>query len=166
VAISSSTRSLCLVFLLLLALAGSSARGAAATALDSAPPNRVTIITDSVGGVLSWVTTARENLARGLDLDLEAKSCRKLVDPGCAGDGDPHPMSALDTIRELVGQVGPTVVIDVGYNDSWSLYAAGLDKVMEALFAVGVRHVVWVTLEEVRDPWIGINKTIRAAPTR
>ena len=167
-AISSSIRTPGLIFLLLLALAGSGARGAAATALDSAPPNRVTIITDSVGGVLSWVTTARGNFARGLDLHLEAKSCRKLVDPGCPapGEGDLHPMSALDTIRQLGDQLGPTVVIDVGYNDFWNLYADGIDEVMEALVAVGVPHVVWVTLEEFRDPWIGINKAIRAAPTR
>jgi hypothetical protein len=167
VGIGSSTRPLCLIFLLLLVLAGSSSSGAtAANALDPAPPNRVTVITDSVGGVLSWLTKARENLARGLDLELEAKACRKLVDPGCPQEGDPHPVSALDTIRALGPQVGSTVVIDVGYNDSWSLYGTELDQVMEALIAVGARHVVWVTLEEFRDPWIGINKAIRAAPTR
>jgi hypothetical protein len=74
------------------------------------------------------LTQARENLARGLDLDLEATACRKLVDPGCPQEGDPHPVSALDTIHELGPQVGPTVVIDVGYNDSWSLHGAALDK--------------------------------------
>lgn len=164
-AIRASTRLLCLSFLLLLALAGSGTTSAAATALDS-PPNRVTLITDSVGGVLSWVTQAREKFARGLDLDLETKSCRKLVDPGCPQEGDPHPPSALETIQGLGGQIGPTVVIDVGYNDLWSTYGDELDEVMKALVAVGVQHVVWVTLEEFRDPWIGINKAIRVAPTR
>lgn len=166
-AIRASTRLLCLIFLLLLAPAGSGSTSAAANTLDS-PPNRVTIITDSVGGVLSWVTQAQENFARGLDLDLRAKSCRKLVDPGCPapGEGDLHPASALDTIQELGGEIGRTVVIDVGYNDSWSSYSDGLDKVMKALVDVGVQHVVWVTLEEFRDPWIGINKAIRAAPER
>jgi putative Ig domain-containing protein len=165
VAIRASTRLLCLLFLLLLALAGSGTTSAAANALDS-PPNRVTLITDSVGGVLSWVTQAREKFARGLDLDLEAKACRKLVDPGCPQQGDPHPTSALATIQELGSQIGPTVVIDVGYNDLWSTYGDELDKVMNALVAVGVQHVVWVTLEEFRDPWIGINKAIRVAPKR
>jgi hypothetical protein len=165
VAIRSSIRPACLIFFVLLALAGSGITSAAANALDS-PPNRVTLITDSVGGVLSWVTLAREKLARGLDLDLQVKSCRKLVDPGCPQEGDPHPVSALVTIQELGAQIGPTVVIDVGYNDLWSTYADELDKVMNALVAVGVQHVVWVTLEEIRDPWIGINKAIRVAPKR
>ena len=156
---------LCLILLLLLALTGSGTTSAAENALDS-PPNRVTLITDSVGGVLSWVTQAREKFARGLDLDLETKSCRKLVDPGCPQQGDPHPASALDTIQELGSQIGPTVVIDVGYNDLWSTYGDELDRVMKELVAVGVQHVVWVTLEEFRDPWIGINKAIRAAPER
>lgn len=165
-AISSSIRPAWIIFLLVLALAGSSARSAAASALDSAPPNRVTMITDSVGGVLGWVTQARDKLARGFDLDLQAKACRKLVDPGCPQQGDPHPMSALETIRELGDQIGPTVVIDVGYNDLWSSYGDQLDEVMQALVAAGVQHVVWVTLEEFRDPWIGINKAIRVAPKR
>jgi hypothetical protein len=132
---------LCLILLLLLALTGSGTTSAATNARDS-PPNRVTLITDSVGGVLSWVTQAREKFARGLDLDLETKSCRKLVDPGCPQQGDPHPASALDTIQELGSQIGPTVVIDVGYNDLWSTYGDELDRVMKELVAVGVQHVV------------------------
>jgi hypothetical protein len=150
---------------LVLALAGSGA-GRTANAVDPAPANRVTVITDSVGGVLYWVTKARENLARGLDLDLETKTCRKLVDPGCPAYGDPHPASALETIQTLGAELGPTVVVDVGYNDYASLYHDELDTVMNALVAAGVQHVVWVTLEEAQDAWVGINTEIRDAPKR
>jgi hypothetical protein len=155
----------CLVILLLLALAGSANGSASPNVLES-PHNRVTLISDSVAGVLYWVPPARDELARGLDLDLQNKGCRKLVDPGCPQPGEPHPPSVLATIEELGGQIGPTVVIDVGYNDLWSTYGDELDTVMKALVAVGVQHVVWVTLEEFRDPWIGINKAIRVAPKR
>ena len=155
----------CLVVLLLVALAGSASASASPNVLES-PQNRVTLISDSVAGVLYWVAPARAELARGLELDLQNKGCRKLVDPGCPQPGEPHPPSVLATIEELGGQIGPTVVIDVGYNDLWSSYGDNLDKVMKALVAVGVQHVVWVTLEEFRDPWIGINKAIRAAPER
>lgn len=150
---------------LVLALAGSGA-GTAANAVDPVPANRVTVITDSVGGVLYWVTKARDDLARGLDLDLETKTCRKLVDPGCPAYGDPHPVSALETIEALGQELGPTVVIDVGYNDYSDLYGSELDRVMKALAAAGVRHVVWVTLEEKQDSWVRINAEIRAAPKR
>ena len=164
-AIRARTGPLCLVCLLLLALAGSGSGSAAPNTLES-PQNRVTLITDSVAGVLAWVGEARDKFARGLDLDLQNKGCRKLVDPGCPQLGEPHPPSALATIEDLGGQIGPTVVIDVGYNDLWSSYGDNLDTVMKALIAVGVQHVVWVTLEAFRDPWIGINKAIRAAPER
>jgi len=162
VAVSSSAR---LAVLAVLAFAGLGT-GAAADAVDTVPANRVTVITDSVGGVLYWVTNARKNLARGLDLNLETKTCRRLVGPGCPAYGDPHPASALETIQALGPQLGPTVVIAVGYNDVASLYAGELDQVMDALVAAGVRHVVWVTLEEAQDTWVEINAEIRAAPKR
>jgi putative Ig domain-containing protein len=165
VAIRARTGPLCLVFLLLLALAGSGSGSAAPNALES-PLNRVTLITDSVAAVLYGVPEARDKFTRGLDVDLQNKGCRKLVDPGCPQPGELHPPSALATIEELGSQIGPTVVIDVGYNDLWSSYGDNLDTVMKALVAVGVQHVVWVTLEEFSDPWIGINKAIRAAPER
>lgn len=164
-AIRARTGPLCVVFLLLLALAGSGSGTAAPNVLES-PQNRVTLITDSVAGILYWVPEARAKFARGLDVDLQNKGCRQLVGPGCPQPGEPHPPSALATIQELGSQIGPTVVIEVGYNDLWSSYGNNLDTVMKALVAVGVQHVVWVTLEEFRDPWIEINKAIRAAPER
>ncbi len=137
-----------------------------ARSAESVPPNRVTLITDSVGGVLFWATDARTKLARGIDLDLETKTCRKLVQLGCPAYGDPAPPSALDTIESLGAQLGSTVVIDVGYNDQAEDYAAHLDDVMQALLAAGVRQVVWVTLEEAQEQWGRINEQIRAAPGR
>jgi hypothetical protein len=149
---------------LLLALSGSAASPSLA---QTVPANRVTVITDSVGGVLYWVTEARVKLGRGLDLDLETKTCRKLVDPGCPSYGDPAPApSALETIEALGPQLGSTVVIDVGYNDQAVLYGAQLDEVMQALLAAGVQRVVWVTLEEIQESWARINNEIRAASKR
>jgi hypothetical protein len=124
------------------------------------------MITDSVGGVLFWLDAARKELARGLDFHLETKTCRKLVDPGCPAYGDPSPPSALETIRSLGPELGPTVVIDVGYNDQAESYGSNLDQVMRALLDAGVQHVVWVTLEEAHDVWAEINPQIEAAPKR
>src|SRR5262245_4939564 len=164
-AIRARTGLLCLVFLLLLALAGSGSGSAAPNGLES-PQNRVTLISDSVAGVLYWVPAARARFARGFDLDLESIGCRKLVDPGCPQPGEPHPPSVLATIGAFGSQISPTVVIDVGYNDLWHSYGDNLDTVMKALVAAGVQHIVWVTLEEFQAPWIEINKAIRAAPER
>ena len=153
-----------LAALAVLALASLATTASATPA--SVPPNRVTVITDSVGGVLFWVTEARKNLAKGLDLDLETKTCRKLVAVGCPAYGDPAPPSALDTITSLGTALGPTVVIDVGYNDQAEVYGAELDEVMRALLAAGVHRVVWVTLEEAQEQWGRINTEIRAASAR
>jgi hypothetical protein len=131
-----------------------------------APSPRVTMITDSVGGALYWLNEQRESLASGFDFDLEAKTCRKLAEPGCGAYGDPAPLSALDTIQALGSQLAPIVVIDVGYNDRADTYAAGLDAVMQAAVAAGAKHVIWLTLEEREGVWAESNKEIWAARAR
>ena len=142
------------------------ASGGVVRAAAPAPLPRVTMITDSVGGVFFWATAPRDAFAKGLDLDLEVKTCRKLVSAGCPAYGDDHPASALETIRALGDQIGSVVVIDVGYNDVSDSYAAGLDEVMRALAEAGVFHVIWVTLEELQSSWTSINEQIRAAQQR
>jgi hypothetical protein len=141
------------------------ALAAGAARADPAPP-RVTLISDSVGGgaIFSY-DDARAVLGSGIDLQNEWLSCRKLVETGCAQPTGPPP-SALDTIDSLGAELGPIVVVDVGYNDLSDGYADGLDRVMEALFAAGVRRVIWVTLEETEPAWISINEQIRAASAR
>lgn len=138
----------------------------AATPHATVPTNRVTVISDSVGGVLQWVSAAHDLLGARLDLQVEPEVCRKLVSPGCAEPGEAPPASALDTIDQLGRQLGPVVVIDVGYNDVPTEYAAGIDPVMQALVAAGVQHVIWVTLAERQANWAQTNAAIRAAPAR
>ncbi len=149
----------------LVGLAAATSSGASVRTADGAPPNRVTMITDSVGGVLYWEDSARAELAQGLDLQLETKTCRRLVVIGCSAYGE-RPPSALQTIQSLGSQLGPIVVIDVGYNDDASTYAAGLDQVMQALVAANVQDVIWVTLEQAKDYLSEIDGVIRNAPRR
>ena len=140
---------------------------AATNAADQVPrPNHVTLITDSVGGVLFWATGPREQMAQDIELDLQVKTCRKLITPGCPAYGDNAPESALAIVQRLGPSLGRTVFIDVGYNDFSSTYAAGLDQVMAALVAAGVERVGWVTLEEAQGTWKEINDVIRAAAER
>jgi hypothetical protein len=132
---------------------------------DARPLPRVTLITDSVGGVLFWAGDARAELGQGLDLRLETKTCRKLIAAGCYAYGETPP-SALETIQTLGAELGPLVVIDIGYNDRPDEYAVGLDMVMRALLDAGVKQVIWVTLEETEDVWLENNAIIRDAPRR
>jgi hypothetical protein len=102
---------------------------ALAPAAAGAAP-RVTVISDSVGGVLSQ-PEAQRILSPGLDVHVDWIVCRKLVDPGCGGG----PPSALATVEALGPAVGSIVVVDVGYNDAPSVYAPGIELVLRALAA-------------------------------
>ena len=153
-----TTTLLGLVFAALLVATGTS--GAATTA---AP--RVTMVADSVGGVLFWDRDAREDLSRGMDFRIDIRTCRRLVTEGCVYDGG-RPPSALDAIREIGPALGSVVVIDVGYNDAPEGYGAALDRVMHALLDEGVQRVVWVTLRERRPSWAEINDEIRDGAKR
>ncbi len=131
----------------------------------TAPAPRVTVVADSVGGALVWMGDARAILSRGIDLELEIATCRKLVDAGCAYQGG-RPSSALDAIRTRETSLGRVVVVNVGYNDVAAGYGDGIDRVMRALQARQVERVVWVTLREQRPSYPAINDAIRAAARR
>jgi hypothetical protein len=136
----------------------------AAPADGATPLPHVTIITDSVGGVLQWDGESSQIIGNGFDVDVESVACRKLAEPGCSYL--PPPPSALDTIDRIGTGLGRTVVIDVGYNDVTSDYAAGIDPVMRALLGFGVQHVIWVTLVERQGTWADTNGVIVAAAQR
>ena len=105
-----------------LALASASTEAAAGPA--ATPANRVTVITDSVGGVLFWVTEARlkfRERARPRSGDEDMPEARRSRVPGLR---DPAPPSALETIVSRGPELGATVVIDVGYNDQADPYGA------------------------------------------
>lgn len=142
---------------------------AASLALSGGPapqPPRVTVLADSVGGVLYWDAGARERLGRRLDLHVEQETCRKLTEPGCPAYGIDAPESALAAVQRLGPQLGSIVIVNVGYNESSDGYAQRLDQVMTALVAAGVQHVIWVTLDERIAAWVETNEQIRAAPSR
>lgn len=137
--------------------------GASGSFAASAP--RVTIVSDSVGGVLFWQRDAREELALGIDLRMDIRTCRRLATEGCVYDGA-RPPSALEAIKELGRALGAVAVVDVGYNDAPDGYGAALDRVMRALLDNGVEHVVWLTLRERRSSWADINDEIHDASKR
>jgi hypothetical protein len=148
----------------LLALGAGSSAGAPPS--PSPPPTRVTVLADSVGGILFWDAAAREVLARRLDLHVEQQSCRKLTEPGCPAYGVDAPESTLAAVERLGVELGPIVVVNVGYNDNADGYGDRLDRVLAALVAAGVQRVIWVTLEEREGVWAQIDEQIRAAPAR
>jgi len=136
-------------------------------ALPLLPPGSrvttVTLIGDSVSAALNWTPAARPVLAAGLNVRFEADACRRLEAPSC---GDPPPPTALQTIEGDGRALGQVVVMDVGYNDAASTYAAELDTAMRDMVAAGVRHVIWVTLRERYENYHLMNEVIRNARRR
>jgi hypothetical protein len=125
----------------------------------------VTFVGDSVPAAIGYVGAAQQELARGLDVDLDLLVCRRLVTTGCRYRGS-SPPSALDTIRSAGAGLGDVLVVDVGYNDSDQTYREGMDEVIRAAKAEGVKRIVWVTLRETRENYHWTNVTIRSEAKR
>ena len=119
----------------------------------------VTVIGDSVGTGLDYITGGRARATGAWSAVFDLKVCRRLVAPPCP----PNPPSALSAIRSSPSP-GDVVLIHVGYNDS----GAGFDiaRVMDALRARGVRRAVFVNLQAIAPFAPGVNPVIRRAAGR
>ena len=134
--------------------------GGPAPARAAAPPlPHVTLIGDSVADAVANDNAAIALAARGMDLDLEVAACRRLVDPSCP----PNPPTTLQLIKKLGSAIGPTVVVAVGYNDFADHYEDEIGTILDALDAVSVKNIFWLTLRAAHHPYIGMNDEIVAA---
>ena len=129
---------------------------------QSAAGVRVTIFGDSVATAMQYVPDATRVLSRGIDLRMETAACRRLGDTSCPYDGV-RPPNVIDRATQLGSQLGPVVVVAVGYNDYETNYAGNIDDAMAAFRAAGVQRVLWVTLLEQRQSWADMNDMIAAA---
>ena len=148
----------------LLVVLTAAALASTATAGGAARP-RVTLFGDSVAAALAYQGKARKTLSKGLDLQIDAKVCRRLAETGCPYHGD-RPPSVLSLVEKPNAPLGDVVVIDVGYNDEPGGYADDIDRVMQALTRQGVSTVIWVTMQERRALYRTTNAAIQAAAKR
>jgi hypothetical protein len=91
-----------------------------------------------------------------------------LIEPSCPYEGS-APSTALDAVESYGSRLGQVLVVDVGYNDSSSGYAQGIDRIMRAAVKQGARGVVWVTLREsgsYASDYRSINAEIKTAMRR
>jgi hypothetical protein len=83
---------------------------------------------------------------RGADIDLRARSCRRLVRASCTGrEGPIPPPNAVNELWSLPVGSFDIAVIMTGYNDSASSIAGGIPLILDAARATGIRHVIWMT---------------------
>jgi len=131
------------VIVLLVALSPSATAGG--------PPAlpKVTLISDSVPASIAFDTGAKAILAQGIDLCLEPGEGRQLGGAGPAGGIAPP--TALELIPALGTQLGPTVIMAIGYNDISAQYAQYMQTALAELHAAGVQHILWTTLHVSPD---------------
>jgi hypothetical protein len=127
------------------------------------PLPRVTLISDSVAGAITFDTGAKAILAEGVDLFLEPGEARRLG--GETAPGGIAPPTVLQLIGMLGHRLGTTVIISVGYNDFSSQYAQNVAGALDALRSAGVQHVLWATLHvsAAHTSYANMNDAIKAA---
>jgi hypothetical protein len=138
---------------------------AAAARTVNKPPLRVTFVGDSVSASILYATAAQKQLEAGVDVRLDLKVCRRLVQPSCPYQGS-APSTALEAVRSYGRSLGKVLIVKVGYNESAVGYGRGIDEVMRAALADGATGVVWVTLREGRSYYRPVNEAIRIASHR
>ena len=83
---------------------------------------------------------------RGADIDLRARSCRRLVRTSCRGlEGPIPPPNALQELRSLAVGSFDIAVIMTGYNEAPSDIVGAIPLILDAARAKGIRHVIWLT---------------------
>jgi hypothetical protein len=151
---------------IVIVLAGACAAAALAAGAVSgaapAPLQRVTVFGDSQLTAVGYTPDAREKLGSGIDLDLRAAVCRRLVQESCPYQGV-RPQTVLDEVKDAARPLGSVVVVLVGYNDYEGQYGDDVRTVARALAARDVKRVLWLTLTEERTSWARMNDELRAA---
>ena len=111
---------------------------------------------------MAYDPTAKRTLSRGVDLKVELAACRRLGDLSCPYDGA-RPPNVIDRANELGTNLGPVVVVVVGYNDYEANYAENIDDAMAVFRKAGVQRVLWATLRAGRQSYVDMNDMILAA---
>ena len=126
---------------------------------------RVTIFGDSAATAMAYDPDARRTLGRGIDVRLELAACRRVGDASCPYDGA-RPPNVIERATQLGSELGPAVVVIVGYNDYEANYAGNIEQVLSVFAKAGVQRVLWLTLRESRQSYASMNGLIRDAARR
>lgn len=133
---------------------------AAGSAAGTAALQRVTVLGDSQITAVDQTPHARAMLAKGIELDLRAEVCRRLVQESCPFQGV-RPSTVLEEIRKADVALGSAAVVLVGYNDYETEWTRDVNTVLRALVARDVKRVLWLTLTERRADWVRMNADLR-----
>jgi Putative Ig domain len=126
---------------------------------------KLTVIGDSVLTAVLWNQTPLSILEDGFDVNLQIGVCRTLTGTSCPFEGTRVP-TLVELVHTLGPQVGPNVLVEVGYNDPPDTFAKSVEQAISALRAAGVRRIFWVNLHEWQPQFPQMNRVLDAAALR
>jgi hypothetical protein len=91
--------------------------------------------------------------------------CRRLTGFSCPFQGAEVP-TLVDVVNQLGPSLGQTVLVAVGYNDDPDTFAESVEEAVNALLGAGASQIVWVTMRETQQQYVGMNRDLRAAARR
>ena len=147
-----------------LAIAGLAGGAQAGAATFVASP-RVTVIGDSVLTAVLWNEEPRRILSRGFDVELHVGPCRRVTGESCLFQDGKVP-TVVDLVNELRGELGETVIVEVGYNDDPVTFAQSVEEAITTLLGAGAKRILWVNMREKRQQYVRMNKELRAVAGR
>jgi len=125
----------------------------------------LTVIGDSVLTAVIWNNAPLSILEDGFDVNMQVGVCRTLTGRSCPFDGTRVP-TLVELVRTLGPQLGPNVVVEVGYNDPPATFAQSVEQAISALLAAGVQRILWVNLHEWQPQYPAMNRVLDEAARR
>jgi hypothetical protein len=144
-------------------IASVAALAASANAAVDVP--QVTVIGDSVLTAVEWNAEPRAVLQDGYAMHLEIGICRRLTGESCPFEGVRVP-TLLDVVESLGPELGKVVLVEVGYNDDYDTFAQNVETSVDALLAVGVRHILWANLHGSSRQVLDMNRVLDTAASK
>jgi hypothetical protein len=144
----------------LLAFSGAASVDGATRSGATAP--HVTFFGDSVAEGISDYAPARAIVTKGFDVRWQIAACRRVDQLSCPIDGV-RPPNVIDVVNQLGSQLGPTVVVAVGYNDYADQYARNIANAVTLMEHVGVKRIFWLTLHVGHQDYLSMNDAILQA---
>jgi hypothetical protein len=132
-----------------------------ATPAATAVPD-VTIIGDSVMTGVLWHADAVAIVQKDLQVNWDVAVCRTLTGISCPFEGA-RPATLVQVVDTDGVGLGKTVVVECGYNDPESSFAADVDQSIGTLLGAGVEKILWVNLHEATPELAAMNRVLVAA---
>src|SRR3954464_8303512 len=122
-------------------------------------PPTLTILGDSVLTAVEWNEAPLATLQHGFDTYMDIAVCRRIVAPSCPYEGGRVP-TLMDVINAMGVRLGPTVLVEVGYNDELATFSQDVDAAVQAMLHAGVEHILWANFPATSNQWVDMDHAL------